>query len=321
MSIFLNTPVIGSTPSIYSFPNLLSTLHPFINPFIGSNVIKMQLYNQLGALYPSILAGVKGLNLKEHENIKIYNFNNKKINVGIFGSNKDVLTVKKILEDYDYTDDVKAVVKAVPKTTSVTPLDAIYPDIEYSKSQNPQNPQLYIFNNPDLFNPYLNQYPNPYSRGSYFDSSDRNHRRHRDHRDYRNKTGGTRHRYRDLNEHSPYNQYSPYSTPIDEIQFYNPFTGALGPSVTSSNSVNSANYELQNLIQRQYPTLNNRNIIIINYNNTKINVGIFGSENDVTLVKKIIEAHFNPTSDSFVGAISSEVLVAVSELVIGDTVN
>ena len=296
MSIFINNP----THQLYGFPNILSTLHPFVDPFIGSSVSKIQLYNQLGLLYPSILAKLNGINPKAHENIKIFNFNNT-INVGIFGLNNDVKEVKTILDTHFKSNPIaSASASASPiKASSVvvqTPLDDIYPNFIYpdTQTQIQNHPQLlYGFTNLSLLDPYLTS-----RRASYFDTPSE-HKSHRRHRDKSVKSGGSkhsRHRYRSSNmTDSMYDPVSPYnminSLPVSEVQFYNPLTGLLGPSITSSNSVNSG---LEGLIKRHFPSLNNQNIIIINYDNTKINVGIFGSENDVYLVKQILEAHFNP---------------------------
>jgi hypothetical protein len=101
---------------------------------------------------------------------------------------------------------------------------------------------------------------------------------------------------------------SPY---VNEIQFYNPFNGSLGPSIKPNNILDNVtngflNNPLYNVAQPQYLQSSlqqslqfSGNVKTVMYNN-RVNVAITGKDDDTTYVKKILDEHFskNPISTS-----------------------
>lgn len=68
---------------------------------------------------------------------------------------------------------------------------------------------------------------------------------------------------------------------INELQFYNPLTGQLGPNYKTSSFVNNMNNTM------------NSSYITSSYNNNGISVDITGTQSDVDKVKSILNTNNN----------------------------
>jgi len=86
---------------------------------------------------------------------------------------------------------------------------------------------------------------------------------------------------------NPYMRTPPY---VNEIQFYNPITGQLGPNISQNGILSDMSQNMQN-DPRYTPVINNQ-ICSKQYNNNKINVGIIGNEADLNTVISILDKHF-----------------------------
>jgi len=74
---------------------------------------------------------------------------------------------------------------------------------------------------------------------------------------------------------------------VNEVQFYNPLTGQLGPNYKTSSFLN-------NMLNNQPNILNNQPTFL--YNNNGINVQITGSQTDIDKVKQILDNSFKPAA-------------------------
>jgi hypothetical protein len=93
-----------------------------------------------------------------------------------------------------------------------------------------------------------------------------------------------------------FGQVGPYG--VNEVQFYSPFTGTVGPSFKPGNVLNDMrrgfeNNPFYNVVSYQFPNLAVEPVIkTLRYNNGKINLGVIGTETDLTVLKKILDDHF-----------------------------
>ncbi len=91
-------------------------------------------------------------------------------------------------------------------------------------------------------------------------------------------------------------QIVPYG--VNEVQFYSPFTGAVGPSFKPHNVLNDMrrgfeNNPFYNVVSNQFPNLAVEPVIkTLRYDNGKINLGVIGTETDLNVLKKILDDHF-----------------------------
>lgn len=91
------------------------------------------------------------------------------------------------------------------------------------------------------------------------------------------------------------NILNPYlNTPyVNEIQMYNPITGALGPNIKPANILGDMQRSIQT-DDRYRPIIDNQ-VHSRNYDNGKINIGIIGTDKDIETVKAILDKHFSTT--------------------------
>ncbi len=78
---------------------------------------------------------------------------------------------------------------------------------------------------------------------------------------------------------------------VNEIQFYDPYSGALGPNISPNGILRDMNESL--LSDSRYTPFINSQVLSKIYDNGKINVGLIGTNNDITLVNQILNAYFN----------------------------
>jgi hypothetical protein len=99
---------------------------------------------------------------------------------------------------------------------------------------------------------------------------------------------------------NPYmNQFSP-NMPFgaNEIQFYSPSTGQLGPSFKPGNILNDMrrgfeNNPFYNVVSTQFPNLSTEPVVkTLRYDNGKINLGVIGTVDDLNILKKILDDHY-----------------------------
>ena len=99
-------PVVGVTPSLYTFNNLQNTLGPYVN--------RIQFYDPLsgrmaGSFTPENIIGEMLTNLKQTNPVyaeasrnqirtSVYNNDTKKFTVGLIGNDEDIQTVRKALD-------------------------------------------------------------------------------------------------------------------------------------------------------------------------------------------------------------------------------
>lgn len=74
--------------------------------------------------------------------------------------------------------------------------------------------------------------------------------------------------------------------PIVDYQFYNPWTGAIGPSFTT-------NYDQMSSINGNTLSTNNVNISAEIYNKHGIYIGLIGAKGDVEKVKRCLDLHIS----------------------------
>lgn len=96
---------------------------------------------------------------------------------------------------------------------------------------------------------------------------------------------------------NPYMRTPPY---VDEIQFYNPINGQLGPNISQHGILSDMSQNIQN-DSRYKPVIDNQ-IHTKQYNNSKINVGIIGNEADLNTVISILDKHYATTTPSITSA-------------------
>lgn len=78
---------------------------------------------------------------------------------------------------------------------------------------------------------------------------------------------------------------------VNEVQFYDPYTGALGPNISPNGILRDMNESL--LSDSRYAPFIKSQVHSKIYNNGKINVGLIGTNDDINLVNQILNAHFN----------------------------
>lgn len=115
---------------------------------------------------------------------------------------------------------------------------------------------------------------------------------------------------------------SPY---VNEVQFYNPWTGALGPNYKPSNILDSITEGFKN--NPNYTVLDqNQNVKSSVYNNNNINVGLYGSDADILKVRQILDKHFSSgASASVVTPVATSTIIPSAksdiEFKVGDTLS
>jgi len=82
--------------------------------------------------------------------------------------------------------------------------------------------------------------------------------------------------------------FAPY---VNEVQFYDPYTGALGPNISPNGILRDMNESL--LSDSRYTPFIKSQVHSKIYDNGKINVGLIGTNDDINLVNQILNAHFN----------------------------
>jgi hypothetical protein len=84
----------------------------------------------------------------------------------------------------------------------------------------------------------------------------------------------------------------------NEIQFYSPFTGQVGPSFRPGNILNDMrrgfeNNPFYNVVSTQFPNLASEPVVkTLIYNNGKINIGVIGTVEDLNTLKKILDDYY-----------------------------
>jgi len=78
---------------------------------------------------------------------------------------------------------------------------------------------------------------------------------------------------------------------VNEIQFYNPYTGGLGPNISPNGILKDMNESL--LSDSRYTPFITSQVHSKIYDNGKLNVGLIGTNDDINLVNQILNAHFN----------------------------
>jgi len=86
---------------------------------------------------------------------------------------------------------------------------------------------------------------------------------------------------------NPYMRSPPY---VNEIQFYNPITGQLGPNISQNGILSNMSQNIQN--DPRYTPVIDSQIHTKQYNNGKINIGIIGNEADLNTVITILDKHY-----------------------------
>lgn len=84
---------------------------------------------------------------------------------------------------------------------------------------------------------------------------------------------------------------------FNEVQFYNPWTGSMGPSYKPADTINNlmqgfSNNPNYNVIQQ------NQGVNSSIYNTNNINVGLIGSSDDLLKVRQILDKHFESLKTS-----------------------
>jgi hypothetical protein len=87
---------------------------------------------------------------------------------------------------------------------------------------------------------------------------------------------------------------------VNEVQFYDPYTGALGPNISPNGILRDMSESI--LSDSRYKPLVNSQVVSKVYDNGKINVGLIGTNNDILLVNQILNAHFNQQNVQHVAA-------------------
>ena len=99
---------------------------------------------------------------------------------------------------------------------------------------------------------------------------------------------------------NPYlNRYGP-NMPFgtNEIQFYSPFTGQVGPSFRPGNILNDMrkgfeNNPFYNVVSVQFPNLVSEPVVkTLRYDNGQINLGVIGTANDLNTLKQILDNYY-----------------------------
>jgi len=91
---------------------------------------------------------------------------------------------------------------------------------------------------------------------------------------------------------NPYMRSSSYVPPyVNEIQFYNPVSGQLGPNISQNSILSDMSQNMYN--DTRYKPVIDSQIHSRQYDNGKINVGIIGTENDLNTVKSILDKYYS----------------------------
>jgi hypothetical protein len=99
-----------------------------------------------------------------------------------------------------------------------------------------------------------------------------------------------------LNRYGQLGQNMPFGA--NEIQFYSPSTGQLGPSFRPGNILNDMrrgfeNNPFYNVVSVQFPNLLSEPIVkTLRYENGKINLGVIGTTDDLNTLKKILDDYY-----------------------------
>ena len=112
-------PIVGATPTLYGFNNLQNIINPYLNrmPMYNNvnNVNRIQMYDGWsGKLLPSFTPGSlmteMADNLRSNPNYtmydkerirsNLYNNDTKKFTIGLIGTDKDIATTRKALDEY-----------------------------------------------------------------------------------------------------------------------------------------------------------------------------------------------------------------------------
>jgi len=84
----------------------------------------------------------------------------------------------------------------------------------------------------------------------------------------------------------------PYGPPyVNEIQFYNPYNGQLGPNISQNSILSDMSQNMYN--DPRYKLVIDSQVHSKQYDNGKINVGIIGTENDLNTVKSILDKYYS----------------------------
>jgi hypothetical protein len=89
---------------------------------------------------------------------------------------------------------------------------------------------------------------------------------------------------------------------VNEIQFYDQYTGKLGPNITPNRILNDMSDSL--LSDSRYEKVVSTQQYVKIYNNGGLNVKLVGSNNDITKVTQILDTHFN---QSVVASVASNI--------------
>ena len=84
----------------------------------------------------------------------------------------------------------------------------------------------------------------------------------------------------------PYMITPPY---VNEIQFYNPINGQLGPNISQQKILSDMAQSFTN--DNKYKPVINSQIHSHHYNNSKISIGLIGSHTDINTVKSILDKY------------------------------
>ena len=77
---------------------------------------------------------------------------------------------------------------------------------------------------------------------------------------------------------------------VNEIQFYNPITGQMGPNISQHGLLSDMSQNMRN-DQRYNPVIDSQ-IHTKQYNNGKINIGIIGNEADLNTAISILDKYY-----------------------------
>jgi len=78
---------------------------------------------------------------------------------------------------------------------------------------------------------------------------------------------------------------------VNEVQFYDPYTGSLGPNISQNRILRDMNDSLLN--DSRYTPFIQSQVHSKIFDNGKINVGLIGTNNDINLVTQILNTYFN----------------------------
>ncbi len=77
---------------------------------------------------------------------------------------------------------------------------------------------------------------------------------------------------------------------VNEVQFYDPYTGNLGPNISANRIMSDMSDSIQN--DTRYKPMIDSQVHSKVYSNSVINIGLIGTNNDIEIVKKILDDHY-----------------------------